>query len=100
MREKVNSILLDPSDNVVVCVETLENGARAVYRTGDECKSVEVTQEVPVWHKIALRDLRAGDEIVRYGEVIGKCTEDIPCGGWVSHLNIRGIPRDYASEIL
>ena len=36
--------------------------------------------------------------VYKYGEIIGETLQDIPQGGWVSHENIRSIPRDYASE--
>ena len=36
--------------------------------------------------------------VYKYGEIIGETLQDIPQDGWVSHENIRSIPRDYASE--
>jgi len=39
--------------------------------------------EFPQAHKVSLVDLKKGDAIVRYGEVIGYAAEDVPCGSWI-----------------
>ena len=44
--------------------------------------------------------LPKGEMVYKYGEIIGETLQDIPQGGWVSHENIRSIPRDYASEYI
>ena len=49
---------------------------------------------------MALTVIEKGDHIIKYGEVIGKATQKIEKGKWVSHQNIEGIPRDYDSEII
>ena len=68
--------------------------------------------EIPVGHKIALRDIAADERIVKYGVVIGKATKDIPAGSWVhlhvmcsiydersSHLDaVTGAPKDTRYE--
>ena len=42
---------------------------------GDACApEVEAATEVPMGHKIALRDIRNGEDIVKYGVVIGRAT--------------------------
>lgn len=36
-------------------------------------------------HKFALRDLRAGDDVIKYGFPIGRLESDVPVGGQVDH---------------
>ena len=44
-----------------------------------------VTREsVPQAHKIALYDIPAGGEIIRYGVVLGYAKENIPAGSWIN----------------
>lgn len=48
---------------------------------------------VPYGHKVALKDLKQGEYVIKYGHIIGKATCDIKKGEWVhshnlaSHLN-------------
>ena len=39
---------------------------------------MEAATEVPMGHKIALRDIRNGEDIVKYGVVIGRAKQ-MPC---------------------
>ncbi len=39
--------------------------------------------QVPQAHKVALVDLPAGSEVIRYGVSIGRAVRDIPAGSWV-----------------
>lgn len=46
-------------------------------------------EDVPQGHKVALTDLNQGDEIVRYGEVIGFADETIKRGSWIREALVR-----------
>ena len=46
-------------------------------------------QDVPIGHKIALTDLKAGDTAIKYGEDIGKIIADVPKGGHVHTHNCK-----------
>ncbi|CAI6234587.1 putative galactarate dehydratase (L-threo-forming) [Bacillus subtilis] len=46
-------------------------------------------EDVPQGHKVALTDLNQGDEIVRYGEVIGFADETIKRGSWIREDLVR-----------
>lgn len=73
--------------------------AVADLRPGDPVRISGVAQGVvltardaiPTGHKIALRDIAAGEHILKYGEVIGAAVADIAAGGWVHVHNCRGV---------
>jgi len=46
-------------------------------------------ENIPQSHKIALVDFKAGDEIIRYGEVIGYAKVDIPKGSWIDEYKVK-----------
>lgn len=94
----MNAIMLDPTDNVVTCVKEIKAGEEVKYRYGEEIYSLKAEEDIPYCHKIALKTVEAGGEIVKYGELIGKATEKIEKGRWVSHNNVYSVPRDYESE--
>jgi len=86
-------IVHDKSDNVGVAIEDLRAGEEVVgvYLSESSLITIKVLNEVPLGHKIALTDLRAGDKVVKYGEVIGIATRDIRKGEHVHIHNIRSL---------
>lgn len=44
---------------------------------------------IPAGHKFALRDISAGEYVIKYGEIIGKATADIKKGEWVHIHNVK-----------
>ena len=54
-----------------------------------------LAEDVPQGHKVALKDFKEGEEVIRYGEVIGLAQRDIPKGGWIDeHAVILPKPPD------
>ncbi len=81
------ALQIDPRDNVVVALKTLEPGATVDY--GDPAQSCPVAQSIPAKHKMAIAALQPGDLIRMYGMVVGEAMQTIPRGGLVSTRNVR-----------
>ena len=65
----------DAVDSVgVVVVEGFKAGAplRGLDMEQDQSLTIEARAEIPLGHKIALRDLAEGDTVIKYGHDIGK----------------------------
>lgn len=78
-------------DAVAVAVKDLEPGKGSVgYLDDGPEASVEVIERVPLGHKVALKDLASGGEVVEYGTVIGRTTRDILTGEHVHVHNVKG----------
>ena len=92
-----NAILLDVRDNVATCTAPAVKGDTINILGGDEIVCVD---DIPIWHKVALTAIPAGEKVFKYGEIIGEARVDIAVGGHVSHENIFSVPRDYQSEML
>lgn len=45
--------------------------------------------DIPAGHKFALRDIKAGEYVIKYGEIIGRATSDIKTGEWVHTHNVK-----------
>ncbi|MBQ9430665.1 MAG: altronate dehydratase [Kiritimatiellae bacterium] len=45
--------------------------------------------DIPAGHKLALRDIKAGEKIVKYGFPVGVATRDIKAGEWVHTHNVK-----------
>ncbi len=80
-------------DVVGVATTDLPKGSKVQGRTlkGDREYELTVMENIPLGHKIALRDIKKGEKIVEYGEIIGVATQDIPKGTHVHTHNIRSI---------
>ena len=82
----------DPQDNVgVVVVEGLEAGTEmlCVVTHDDSDFRLVARMAVPIGHKVALRDLRAGDTVIKYGQDIGRVVADVKQGEHVHVHNLR-----------
>lgn len=77
-------IRLHPSDNVGVVVN--DQGVAAGGQFDDGLTAVE---GIPQSHKVALVDIAAGGEVMRYGEVIGYALKPIAAGSWVTEQVLR-----------
>ncbi|HEX6560164.1 MAG TPA: UxaA family hydrolase, partial [Longimicrobiales bacterium] len=77
-------IRIHPDDNVAVATQAVAAGTAA--RVGNE--SIDVVVDVPAGHKIALADLPADAEIVKYGFPIGRLTQPVRRGEWVHSHNL------------
>ncbi len=82
-----NIILIHPRDNVAVALRNLAPGDDAM---GKGVIGFKIRDEIPVSHKVALRDLAAGEEIIKYGEVVAVTTRPIQKGEWVHTHNLEG----------
>ncbi|WP_290596393.1 MULTISPECIES: UxaA family hydrolase [unclassified Archaeoglobus] len=81
----------DKRDNVAVALEDLKPGDKIkVNRNGAELE-IEVKQEIPFGHKVALERIQRGGEVIKYGETIGVATEDIAEGEHVHIHNLRSL---------
>lgn len=99
MPQAPTAFQIDAKDNVATALGLLPAGAHVGLR-GDAAKpSLDAVDEVPAGHKIALRDIDAGEGIVKYGVPIGRATAFIRKGGWV-HLHCMGSNFDEKSNKL
>jgi galactarate dehydratase len=71
-------IRVNSRDNVGIIVHPDGVAAGTVLPGG-----LTAREKVPQSHKVALHDFAAGEEILRYGQVIGYANRAIPAGSWV-----------------
>ena len=74
-------IKINPADNVAVALRDLSKGAVV--------EGVTLSMDIPRGHKIVLRDLRAGENVIKYGYPIGHVTRDAAAGTMVDHTCIK-----------
>jgi len=78
-------IKINNSDNVCVALNALKAGEKITV--GNE--SVVTNSDIPAGHKVALKDIKSGEDIIKYGSRIGLAKEDIKAGDHVHIHNIK-----------
>ena len=78
-------IQINKSDNVVVAAADIKAGER--LSTADIC--VEALCDIPAGHKLAVSDINVGEDVIKYGSLIGHATADIRCGEHVHTHNLK-----------
>jgi len=89
-----HSILMhEADDDVGVVVVDMKAGteAHAVTLGGQRVGMVTVTQDIPLGHKVAMRDIPKGREVIEYGRPIGQATEAITMGAHVHTHNLKSL---------
>jgi (2R)-sulfolactate sulfo-lyase subunit alpha len=87
----IHCVLHDPKDSVaVVVVEGVTAGMTLNGLILDEDRTVTLgcVQDIPIGHKVALRDMSPGDTVIKYGIDIGKVVAPIRKG---EHAHVHNI---------
>ena len=81
-----------PKDNVgVVVVEDLDSGTDrlGVVTEIDKTVKLKAKSAIPIGHKVALKALKKGDTVIKYGEDIGRMVADAAVGEHVHVHNLK-----------
>ncbi|CAM3561264.1 UxaA family hydrolase [Marinicrinis lubricantis] len=87
----VDALVVSPKDNVATALKDLKAGEQASYRIGDQLQQVQLIDSIPFGHKVAIAAVAKGELVTKYGETIGRATDDIQIGQHVHIHNIEGI---------
>lgn len=87
----IDAIALHSTDNVATAVQDLKAGQRAMVRLGRDLNEIDMEEDIPYGHKFAVRVIRKGEDILKYGEVIGRATADIRLGRHAHVQNIESL---------
>jgi altronate hydrolase len=94
-RPAARTLLLNAADNVAVALSNLDVGTETP-------QGVTTIRRVPKGHKFTVRAVKAGEAIIKFGQIIGFAKEGIAPGDWVHEHNCSigeqhgAFERDYA----
>ena len=91
-----SALVLHPQDDVGVALRDIAAAETIDVRNGDAIGPIQVMQPIPLGHKFALRALRAGAPVRKYGEAIGVATVDISAG---AHVHVHNLASRRARRI-
>ena len=87
----IHFVLHDAHDTVaVVVVEGVKAGTDMTGWIMDEDRTINVKaqQDIPIGHKVALKDMAVGDTVIKYGVDIGRVVQPIRKG---EHAHVHNI---------
>jgi altronate hydrolase len=95
-RRTTDAVYLHPDDNICVAARNLGAGQELEIAG----TTIRLAEAVRLGHKIAVRGIRKGDYVRKYGQIIGQATASIEPGQWVHSQNLVNgdFVRDYASS--
>ena len=76
---------INAADNVCVALTDLKAGETVEV----DGTTVTLTEDVARGHKIALRDLAEGENVIKYGYPIGHTTAAVKAGAWIHSHNLK-----------
>lgn len=78
-------LLMSPEDNCLIARLELKAGATVSI----DGQPVTLAHDIHLGHKVARRDLRPGDHVLRYGAIIGKATAPVAVGAHIHTHNLE-----------
>lgn len=87
----IHCVLHDPQDSVAVVVtENVKSGQTLTALILDEDRTIQIpcVSDIPLGHKVAMKDMAVGDTVIKYGVDIGKVVAPIKVG---QHAHVHNI---------
>lgn len=84
-----NVIKISPEDNVGVVIDEIKKGDHLKF-TENDGKSIEfkALDDIRIYHKVAIVEIKADEHIVKYGEHIGVAGKNIAVG---EHVHVHNV---------
>ena len=79
------AIHISPIDNVVVALHPIAKGTLVEV----DGLAVTALEDIPQGHKMAVRPIHAGENVIKYGFAIGHATADAAAGSWMHTHNVK-----------
>jgi (2R)-sulfolactate sulfo-lyase subunit alpha len=95
-------LLHEPTDDVGVAVMDLKAGEiiEAVTLEGKPVTQVSLVDDVPLGHKVAIKEMPKDKHVIEYGEEIGYAYVPIKVGAHVHVHNIKSLRWSGKSQII
>jgi altronate dehydratase small subunit len=89
---KIKTIVIDKKDNVATALESWPGGSEIAIEIQGTMEKIKLLSDIPQGHKLALRDIKKGDSVIKYGEPIGQSLKNISRGEHVHVQNVASKP--------
>lgn len=83
------AIKINDNDNVIIALEQLHQGDKIISELLVDQHQITALQDIPAGHKIAIKPIAQGENIIKYGFPIGHATQAIQVGEHVHTHNVK-----------
>lgn len=84
----VRAIVLNPNDNVATLIDSGGTADTNAELRGEKSGTIQLKQDIPFGHKVALTSMAKGADVVKYGKVIGETTAEVAVG---EHVHVHNV---------
>lgn len=90
---KASFIVIHRRDNVATALESLKQGTEISVKLQEADEKITLLSDIPPGHKFALKEMKKGAPVIKYGEPIGQSAKRISRGEHVHVHNVGSMPR-------
>ncbi|HEX7362385.1 MAG TPA: UxaA family hydrolase [Bryobacteraceae bacterium] len=87
----IHFLVHDASDTVGVAAVDITAGTECTGRdlSTNKALKAKATEDIPLGHKLALKDFASGDTVIKYGCEIGRIVQPVKAGQHVHIHNLK-----------
>ena len=86
---RIDALVLNRADNIAVCLHDIAASTDIVVKNDQNTFVMKTVDSINRGHKIAIKDMVMGEDIIKYAEKIGVSTKDVRKGAHIHVHNIR-----------
>ncbi|SEN76445.1 UxaA family hydrolase [Lihuaxuella thermophila] len=90
METVYKTVMMKPQDNVAVALSNIPAGTVVQMKCRGKIMTVKLKDLIEFGHKFAVVPIKSGEDVIKYGEVIGLAVKDIAVGEHVHIHNVEG----------
>ncbi len=83
-----NAFMINEKDSIATVTEAVGSGETVHVAMDGKVTDITALDPIPKYHKIAVCPVKKGDNVYKYGEVIGHATQDIRVG---NHVHVQNL---------
>jgi len=85
------AIMMNEKDNVATLLADVDKNNVVQVMVGGRLMEVRMQGKIQFGHKFATRKINKGENVIKYGEAIGRATQDIEEGQHVHVHNVESL---------
>jgi altronate dehydratase small subunit len=85
-----DAILINSKDNVATCLKDFQTGEIIHFDADNSHIDIEARETIESGHKVAVKPIKKGQAVIKYGEIIGLASKHIKKGDHVHVHNVAG----------
>lgn len=85
------AIVIDPDDNVATLIDAGKSGENIDLAGVVDQRELTLASDISFGHKLAIKPISQGSDILKYGQVIGRATHAIAPGEHVHVHNVEAL---------